>query len=169
MYLYTLIMLFVIVYTGEHYMVDLIAGGVLAFACFLAALRMRGKNRAVKEAKNNLKSILEPGRAPKSLIKGLIILLIGISIGSFNKHQFIYHSGRYKPYVPRYIDFIKNEGTYQNNYLVQIYLGHHYCYKGDERKALRHFELALSLSESEEQKKKAQGGILRCKRILEEK
>jgi hypothetical protein len=44
-HVYTLLILFTIVYTGDHYIVDIMAGGLLAAASFLAARKL-GKKMA---------------------------------------------------------------------------------------------------------------------------
>jgi membrane-associated phospholipid phosphatase len=170
-YLYALLMLFVIVYTGEHYIVDVLAGAVLAVFCYLAAWKTTGRKSELKNksAAPEPRQAGEPGKMYRALVGGILILFIGIAIGSYNRDQFLNRSVAYNLYVPRYIDFINHEEDFKSSYPVQLYLGSHYLFQGEYQKAVPYYERALSLSSNDQEKTRAEAGLNKCKEILGQK
>jgi membrane-associated phospholipid phosphatase len=170
-YLYALLMLFVIVYTGEHYIVDVLAGVVLAILCYFVAHKLTGmKSKTEKKhpvSENRQESGL--GKMYRAVIGGILILFIGILIGSYNRDQFLNHPIAYNLYVPKYIDFFKHEEDFRSNYQVQFYLGSHYLFKGEYQKAIPHYERSLSLSNNDQEKERAEAGINKCKELMGQK
>jgi membrane-associated phospholipid phosphatase len=170
-YLYALLMLFVIVYTGEHYIVDVLAGVVLAILCYFVAHKLTGmKSKTEKKhpvSENRQESGL--GKMYRAMIGGILILFIGMVIGSYNRNQFLKHAIAYNLYVPKYIDFFKHEQDFRSNYQVQFYLGSHYLFKGEYQKAIPHYERSLALSKTDQEKERAEAGLNKCKELVGQK
>jgi len=167
-YVYTLVILFAIVYTGDHYVIDVIAGLALAVACYWMARKIHA-GRPGKPAGGPEPEIgPRPGRAAlnKRILLGLGVFLVGIVIGSVNKTQFLLHSNSYDLDVPRYADFFKNEALYRDNYRVQAYFGGHALARRDYRKALARFERAAGLAGSPIEANETQMKINFCRRML---
>jgi len=170
-YLYALLMLFVIVYTGEHYIVDVLGGVVLAIFCYFLASKMT-KPKTKLEKKHQVTETdqgMERGRMYRALIGGMLILVIGIVIGSYNRDQFLKHPAAYNLYAPKYIDFFKNEQDYGSNYQVQYYLGSHYFFRGEYQTAILFYERCLSLGQNDQEKKRAEAGLKRCRQLTRPK
>ena len=167
-YIYTAIVLFTIVYTGDHYIVDILAGFLLAVACYFMAifyLKTRpGIGAETTTAGKGLK--FDPGDLAKPLLKGLALLLLGVSIGAVNKVQFTLSANSYGLNAPRYTDFFKHEETYRTNYKVQDYLGNHCLLKREYAKALPYFEQCLTLAASASEKSEAQYNLNYCRGLL---
>ena len=167
-YLYALLMLFVIVYTGEHYIVDVLAGAVLAILCYLVACKIAG----TKSKTDKIHPVSETPQGSgltkmyQALAGGILILVAGIAIGSYNRDQFLNHPGNYNLYVPKYIDFFKNEEDYKSNYQIQYYLGSHYFLRGEYQKALPFYERSLTLSRNDQEKQSAESGLKRCRESI---
>jgi tetratricopeptide (TPR) repeat protein len=161
-------MLFVIVYTGEHYIVDVLAGAVLAILCYLVACKIAG----TKSKTDKIHPVSETPQGSgltkmyQALAGGILILVAGIAIGSYNRDQFLNHPGNYNLYVPKYIDFFKNEEDYKSNYQIQYYLGSHYFLRGEYQKALPFYERSLTLSRNDQEKQSAESGLKRCRESI---
>jgi predicted PurR-regulated permease PerM len=164
-------MLFVIVYTGEHYIVDVLAGAILAILCYFAAHKItRMKSRVEeKEGISGIEYKNALGKMAKTVIGGIIILFIGVAIGSYNRNQFLNHPVAYNLYMPKYVDFIKHEEEFLSSYQVQLYLGSHSLFRGEFQKAIPYYERALSLSKNEQERERAEAGLSKCKELLERK
>jgi hypothetical protein len=167
-YLYVLLMLFAIVYTGDHYLADALAGGVLAVLCYLAAAAITKKDPAIRapdaagpeaEARNRTRLVT-------SLVGGFVILAAGIGIGSYNRGQFVRYPMAYNLYAPRYVDFFKHEADFQSNFQVQFYLGSYHFLRKDARRAMTYYEKCLTIAQSDEEKKRAEGGLEACRKVL---
>lgn len=149
--LYTLLMLFTIVYTGDHYVVDILAGFPLALLCYILAFRVKGHSIVSKPQSMlpELKMISKPVFAFKyrTLVGGAALLALGISIGTANKNQFSQHPDRYDyTFAPRYEDFFNNQEAFQDNFKVQLYFGNHFLLKKEYLTALLYFERARKIS-----------------------
>lgn len=167
-HVYTLIILFTIVYTGDHYVMDVIAGLALAVACYWMARKIHA-GRLIKPAGGTEPDRgAPPGRGVlnKRILMGLGVFFVGIVIGSVNKTQFLLHSSSYNLDVPRYADFFKNESLYRDNYRVQAYFGGHSLARRDYRKALACFEKAAELAGSAIEANETQMKINFCRRML---
>jgi membrane-associated phospholipid phosphatase len=168
-YLYTLSVLFAIVYSGDHYVTDVIAGLALAIGCYLLAMRIPKKRPPLP--KDEPKSDVETpfGRAVmrKRLLLGLGIFFVGIVLGGINKAQFVLQKG-YDLNVPKYVDFIGNPERYRDSYLVQTYFGNHFLARNDHRTALRYFERSLELARTPLEKRESQMRISFCLKALDQ-
>jgi hypothetical protein len=167
-YLYVLLMLFAIAYTGDHYVVDIIAGGILAGLCYGAAVLITKRDFAAKEPGPGSQAVEDGNRARllRSLVGGFVILGVGIGIGSANREQFVRHPMAYNLYAPRYVDFFKNEGDFHSNFHVQFYLGSYHFLRKDIRTAMVYYEKSLKAARSDEEKKRAEGGLEACRKVL---
>jgi membrane-associated phospholipid phosphatase len=167
-YIYAAIVLLAIVYTGDHYITDILAGLILAVACYFLAVRyMKSRPIIGSETTTGVKGpMIDPGGLAKPLLKGLAVLLLGISIGAVNKVQFTLSASSYGLNAPRYADFFKHEETYQTNYKVQDYLGNYFLLKREYAKALPYFERCLSLAADSSEKSQAEYNLSYCKGLL---
>jgi PAP2 superfamily len=166
--LYVFLMIFAIVYTGDHYVVDIIAGGLLALLCYGGAVLITKKDSAATEPTsggqaNEPKSHV---RLLRSLIGGAVILSVGIGVGSYNRRQFVRYPMAYNLYAPRYVDFFKNEADFQSNFQVQFYLGSYHFLRKEIPTATVYYEKSLKVARSDEEKKRAEGGLEACRKVL---
>lgn len=160
-YLYALLMQFAIVYTGDHYVTDVLAGFILGGLCYGGAVLITGKDTRAEgpAAAGKVEAEVSPGKLIKALAGGLVILLVGIGIGSYNRDQFLGNPTAYGLYVPRYADFFRHEGVYAANFQVQYYLGSHHFLKGDYNRATAYFEKCRALARNETERQRAETGI----------
>jgi membrane-associated phospholipid phosphatase len=168
-YVYTLAVLFTIVYSGDHYVTDVLAGLVLAAACYALARRACKKRSALSGAADDgtdAGSSFGGAVMKKRVLAGLGVFLAGIVIGGLNKTQFVMSANSYNLDVPRYVDFFKNEDRYGDSYPVQSYFGNHYLAKHDPGTALRYFETSLALARNPMEKKETQMRISFCRQTL---
>ena len=155
--LYMLLMDFTIVYSSDHYLVDLGAGILLASACYVFVFR-RAAGREARPA----------GRAPwLPVAAGAGLLVLGVGLGLANKHAFESHPQDYDyATVPRYVDFTRNEARYAESFAVQMYLGGHAIARGSSEKALAYFERALALAPGRAERKRAELRVAQCRALL---
>lgn len=167
-YLYVFLMLFAIVYTGDHYVVDILAGGLLAILCYGAALLLTKKDFESRDSDldrkegNNKIDV----RLLRSLFAGLAILGIGIGIGSYNRQQFVRYPMAYNLYAPRYVDFFKKESEFQSNFQVQFYLGSYHFLRKEMTTAMTYYEKALKLARNDQEKTRAEGALEACRKVI---
>jgi hypothetical protein len=152
-HVYTLVILFTIVYTGDHYVVDILAGGLLAGASFLAA------GAIVKRSADEAPA--PDGGGPRTLNRALAaggaLLAAGILIGVVTGSQFERHPERYDYRSgPRFADILADEAKYADAYGPQLYFGNYDSVRGDDRRALGHFEKAFGLADTHAEKKAAE-------------
>jgi membrane-associated phospholipid phosphatase len=160
-YLYAVLMQFAIVYTGDHYVTDALAGFVLAGFCYGAALFLTQKDtRAEKTvAVGKPEAAGTPRKLVGALAGGILILFSGIAIGSYNRDQFLHNPTAYGLYVPRYVDFFRHESDYATNFQVQYYLGSHHFLKREFDQAIAYFEKCLAMARNEAERQRAETGI----------
>jgi membrane-associated phospholipid phosphatase len=168
-YIYTAIILFTITYTGDHYITDILAGFLLAVACYFLAIQyIKSRPSIESETTTGAKgSKFDPRGLAKPLLKGLAVLLLGTCIGAVNKVQFTLNTSSYGLNAPRYADFFKHEETYRTNYKVQDYMGNHFLLKREYAKALPYFERCLSLAADSSEKSQAQYNLSYCRGLLD--
>jgi hypothetical protein len=154
-------MQFAIIYTGDHYVTDVLAGFALAGFCYWAALVLTRKDAPAESAipAEKLEAAVIPKKLVRAVVGGLLILLAGIVIGSYNRGQFLHNATAYGLYMPRYADFFRHEADYATNFQVQYYLGsHHFLKRGFDR-AIPYFEKCLAIARTEEERQRAETGI----------
>jgi membrane-associated phospholipid phosphatase len=160
-YLYALLMQFAIIYTGDHYVADALAGFVLAGFCYVAALVLTKKvwpaESTVLAAKPGPEVI--PKKLVRALVGGLLILVAGIGIGSYNRGEFLNNATAYGLYMPRYTDFFRHEADFATNFQVQYYLGSHHFLKRDYDRAISYFEKGLAIARNQAERQRAETGI----------
>lgn len=168
-YIYSLIVLFAIVYTGDHYIVDIIAGAVLAFICFWSTFKIKKIYLRLETKKELSQKYKEPTFFRKNvhLVLGAMFLTLGMTIGLTNKSQFEKQPEKYDfRYVPYYVDFFKHGDLYNNDYHIQYYFGNHSLHNGKVKVALTFFERALDLNNNIIEKKQALMKIRQCEILL---
>jgi membrane-associated phospholipid phosphatase len=170
-YIYTAIVLFTIVYTGDHYVTDVLAGLLLAVACYVLADRyMKPRpNIGSKTAIGVKEPKLDSENLTKPLLLGLAVLVLGVSIGAVNRVQFNLNASSYGLNAPRYVDFFKHEEAYLTNFKVQDYLGNHFLLKREYARAIPHFERCLSLAADASERTQAQYHLNYCRSLLKRK
>lgn len=167
-YIYALTILFTIVYTGDHYITDILAGLALSVACYLIALRIHKKALTEEEGEPPQRSdvAFEPAALKNRLLLGLAVMFVGVVIGSANKTQFLLHGNLFGPDAPRYADFFKNEGRYRDNYLIQRYFGNHFLLYEDYPRALGYLERAAALGRNPAEVEEAGSRAQYCRNML---
>jgi len=171
LYVYTLAVLFAIVYSGDHYVMDILAGLVLAAACFSVAVRRRARTPAAPGA-DTAGDAGDPSGGTslkKRLLVGLAVLLAGIALGGVNKTQFVLHANSYNLDVPRYADFFRHEDRYAASFPVQLYFGNHFMARTDYAAAVRYFERGLALVRNPIEAQDVRMKIKFCRRALGQK
>ncbi len=106
-YLYTLLIFFTITYTGDHYIVDAIAGIMLAIFCYLISTIVKTSplKSELKTPRNKKRDNSNFLKKNGSLIIGVILLAAGISIGLGIKNQLRDTYNMENLHIPKYIDF----------------------------------------------------------------
>lgn len=166
-YLYTLLVLFAIVYSGDHYITDILAGLILALICYFTAIKiLKVKNGRPKDF-SPVESVDGLSRLKNGVILGLIILMIGISIGMMNKKAFLGDPDDYSLNAPRYVDFSEKEEKYTANFHVQMYFGEYHVVREDYQSAYPHFQRCLALSTDTIQEKKARQHLVFSRRMIQ--
>lgn len=141
-YIYTALILFTIVYTGDHYVVDIISGMIIAWISFIISknIRYRNVNNSQEKFKFN-KLILKPG-----IIAGIFILTGSILIGQLIKTPLKDYYSQYTQL--NFVDFIDHPEKADSNYKIAIFLGDHYYGREIWPQALYFYEKAQSLASS---------------------
>jgi membrane-associated phospholipid phosphatase len=170
-YVYTLAVLFAIVYSGDHYIMDVLAGLALAAASFAVGKRILKKARPALDGAvvAEVGGPLAGSMLKRRLLLGLGVFLIGIALGGINKSEFVLSANSYNLDVPRYVDFFRNENAYRDNYSVQLYFGNHFLARKDNQAALGYFENSLALARNPVERKEAQLRISYCRQLLSAK
>lgn len=167
-YVYTILVLFAITYTGDHYIVDILAGILLAALCYILVFKTRIKFFS-PSAKQPPAASLPWVKRNKHLFIGAVILFLGISLGLSIKGRLSADYNFWNLYVPKYVDFINNQEDYAHHYSIQFYFGCHYLFHGDLNKAEIHLNNALRLSELPRERKEVLRRIeqLNCQKSQE--
>ncbi len=168
-YLYVLLMLFAIVYTGDHYIVDVLAGGLLALLCYGVGFLVTKKEVETGDPGSGRTKAESKGDAQllRSVVAGLAILVVGIGIGSYNRGQFIRYPMAYNLYAPRYVDFFKRQGDFQSNFHVQFYLGSYHFLRNKITVAMAFYERALKLARNAQEKARVEGALEACRKVMD--
>jgi membrane-associated phospholipid phosphatase len=147
-YVYTLAVLFAIVYSGDHYVTDILAGAILAVAFYVVAVKRLARRPSFAD-RDAAAETAGPAGGPalrKQLLVGLAVLLAGVALGGVNKTQFGLRANSYNMDVPRYVDFFRHQDRYEASFPVQLYFGNHFMAKKDYATAIRFFEKSLALA-----------------------
>ncbi|MHB8094861.1 MAG: phosphatase PAP2 family protein [Candidatus Aminicenantales bacterium] len=168
-YVYTTVVLFTIVYTGDHYVVDVLAGLALAVACYAVAAQMsrRSRSDASGDPVQGEASTASNAAMNKKVLLGLGVFLVGVAIGSANKTQFLLNPTSYGMDVPRYADFFRKGDRYKDSFPIQIYLGNHYLAQRDYRNALGHLERCAELARDSREVDYIEMRLRECRRMLD--
>lgn len=167
-YLYTLLIFFTITYTGDHYIVDAIAGVMLAIFCYLISTIVKTSllKSELKTPRNKKRDNSNFLKKNGSLIIGVILLAAGISIGLGIKNQLRDTYNMENLHIPKYIDFFWNQKDYEDDYNIQFYFGNYFLFREKTEKALFFFERALSLSKTYTEEKQVLVKIQQCRELL---
>jgi len=167
---YTLTVIFTIIYTGDHYVLDILAGSLLAFLCFVWAFKKRTPHGHKQASSGKATSLSPRFNAKKTFLIGVALLSFGIIVGLYNKNQFHSSSERYNlQYAPNYIDFLHNQQRYQMNFKVQMYFGNHSFLKKDYKKALFYYKQAGKAARQFSDERLAELKINQIEHFLNEK
>lgn len=141
LYLYTCLMLFTIIYTGDHYVIDILAGALLAFISYLLSEKIH--SNTMSTADNVTKVDIRPR------IKAFLataILLISIISGQIIKP--VLKQYYLKLSHLNFIDFTKHREKAESNFLIALYLGDFEAEQNDKSKALYYYNRAYSLAKN---------------------
>jgi len=167
-YLYTLLIFLTITYSGDHYIVDTIAGVMLAIICYSISTKVKNPHlksslRTTRNKKREKSNFLKKNA---SLIIGVLLLTAGISIGLGIKNQLRDKYNMENLHIPKYIDFFRNQEDYEDDYNIQFYFGNYFLFREKTEKALSFYERALSLSKTYTEKKQVLMKIQQCRELL---
>ena len=167
-YLYALTVLFTVVYTGDHYVTDVLAGLVLAVFCYLAAARFPGGRESPppEGPRPSEGGALLKGSLIRPVLTGLLIFLAGAGAGWVNRALVTPGVDFFDTDVPRYADFLGSEDRYRDSFSVQLYFGNHYLAWKDQKQALGFFERSRELARTAEESREARAKIAACRRAL---
>lgn len=170
-YFYSLSIFFTITYTGDHYIVDTIAGVLLAIICYSISTKVKTPllKSNLKTPRNKKRDKCNFLKKNSNLIIGILILAAGISIGLGIKNQLRDKYNMENLHIPKYIDFFRNQEKYEDDYYIQFYFGNYSLSREKTEKALFFFERALSLSKTYTEKKQALVKIQQCRELLSER
>ena len=153
-YVYTFLILFTIVYTGDHYMVDLLAGIVLAIVSFILSSSIQNKQKKQPFFHSYLRIHVHP-RIP--IIVGFFIIVLSISIGNLIKKPLQKYYQNFA--TINFIDFTSNPEKVENNFAICLYLGDHYLSQKKYNQAYSLYKKALQLAQTISDKKLIQKKI----------
>lgn len=165
-YFYTILVLFTVVYSGDHYVTDLFAGMILAIVCYYSTLIILNNKVGNQEILASEKLIVGFSDLTKPIIIGMILFILGISIGSINKRQFFFHPNNYSLNAPRYVDFFNFKEKYAADFHIQMYFGKYYSIREEYKKALPCFQQVLSLAKNSSEEQIAKQQIIFCNRMI---
>ncbi len=156
-YLYTLSVLFAIVYSGDHYVTDVLAGLALwpspaTLSAAKGSAERRGAGRG-RPARAGGAAGAMPSR--RGSCSAWACFLIGVVIGGANKTQFGMRANSYGLDVPRYVDFFRDPDRYKDSYPVQPYFGRHFLARNEYRTALGYLEASLRLARTPKETQEA--------------
>jgi len=170
-HLYTALVLFTIVYTGDHYIVDILGGALLALLSYVLGFSIVRRQAARRLSGGQTPHPDEhPAPRPfrsKRLALGGAFLVLSVVIALYCGRQFERNPEDYNyRFAPRFTDFLDDETAYAGNYGVQLYFGNHALSGGDAARALPYFEKALELARTFTDKKNADMKIRQCRSRL---
>lgn len=140
-YIYTGLIFFTIIYTGDHYVIDIGAGCLLAYLSFLTAYKLI-KKRTITQNTNP-----DPSRKvlnKSALISGVLIILFSLSVGHHIKPELKRYYAEFGHL--KFPDFTNHPEKAESSYYLAAYLGDFYSSKADRIKALKYYKLSLQLA-----------------------
>jgi len=152
-YIYASAVFFTIIYTGDHYIVDVIAGIILAAVSFFISVLFSKKQ--FHSQKYSLK-----------MSAGIFIFIFSITGGLSIKPTLTKIYNLENIHIPRYVDFIKDAEKYTNNFSVNFYLADHYFFHNKYEDSIYFFLKAREASENFMERKKAEQKIKECRKFL---
>lgn len=152
-YLYTLLIFFTIIYTGDHYIIDLIAGLTLAFLSFFLGRLIRNK---LNFQPSSPLSSTGFHYSRLSIIGAILIITLSISMGNLIKKPLRQYYQDFT--VINFIDFTSSPPKI-NNFAVYLYLGDHYLHLKKYSRAYFSYKKAAQLAQTNSDKKLVQQKI----------
>lgn len=152
-YLYTFLILFTIVYTGDHYIVDLIAGITLAFLSLILGGLIQHK---LKKQPLSPSSPQPLRHSRLSILFAVIIIIFSLSIGNSIKKPLQQYYQDFT--IINFIDFTSYPNKI-NNFAAYLYLGDHYVHHEKFNQAYSYYQKAAQLARTTPDKKLVQQKI----------
>jgi hypothetical protein len=159
-HLYTLLVFFMLVATGDHYTLDIAAGVLLAAAAYVIGFRI------VKPGIPAGDPAAEAAQKTRAVALGCALFALGIGVGMFTRNGFRSAPEAYHSAGPRFADIFAREAEFGDSYGAQFYFGSYRLVHGDTARALGYFEKALPLSRDFTERKSAEMRIKQCRALL---
>lgn len=140
-YIYTAAIFFTIIYTADHYVIDILAGIILAILSYLLPKNFGKKGINTKQGRlteENLKTDRKP------IVVGVLIIAFSLTAGIYIKPELQRYYNDYSHL--NFPDFISYPEKADSNYLIAVYLGDYFSYHGNNEIALKYYEKALKLA-----------------------
>lgn len=153
-YFYTGLIFFTIVYTGDHYVIDIAAGCLLAFLSFLSA------DKLIKKRTHYQNDNLGPTGTVLNkitLISGLLIILLSLSVGHYIKPGLKRYYAEFGHL--RFPDFINHPEKANDNYLIAVYMANYFLSHNDKDSGKRYLEKAKILAPNIFERKKLENNL----------
>lgn len=153
-YIYTLIIFFTIIYTADHYVIDIIAGLSLAVISFILT------NIFIKKARyftNKRSRLAEPVINRKTIISGTIIIVFSLATGLVIKPELAKYYAEYSHLF--FPDFVRHPEKANDNYLIAIYLADYFLNHDGRATGLTYLEKAKRLAPNIYERKKIEDKI----------
>jgi hypothetical protein len=187
-HLYTLLVFFMLVATGDHYTLDIAAGVLLAAAAYVIGFRivkpgipsattrlsataaptgLIGLSETTGSTGSSGDPAAEAAQKTRAVALGCALFALGIGVGMFTRNGFrsapeAYHYSA----GPRFADIFAREAEFGDSYGAQFYFGSYRLVHGDTARALGYFEKALPLSRDFTERKSAEMRIKQCRALL---
>ncbi|MDH7493685.1 MAG: phosphatase PAP2 family protein [Candidatus Saccharicenans sp.] len=140
-YIYTAIIFFTIIYTGDHYVIDIIAGVGLALLSFCLS-RFHSHKKPPNDHSFIMAQKSEPNKV--QLLIGIFIIAFSLLTGPFIKPGLkTYYADFSHLYFP---DFIKHPKKAESNYYIASYLGDFFRHNLAREKARKFYKMAIELA-----------------------
>jgi hypothetical protein len=150
-----------IVATGDHYTLDILAGVLLAGIAYAIGFRL------IKPEAPGDAPAAAGARKKKAIAMGCGLFALGIGLGIFTRNGFRSAPEAYEYGAgPRFADIFAREAEFVDNYGVQFYFGSFRLVHGDTKQALGYFEKALPLARGFTERKTTEMRIKECRAKL---
>lgn len=146
-YIYTAIIIFTIVYTGDHYIADILAGILISILSFFFS------NRVLLPLKNKPQTGIFSINKVK-VLASIIILIVSILTGLAIKPELSHFYSDY--YHLNFVDFTKKPEKARSSFLISLYLGEHEIRLNNKQKALEYLKQAYDLAKDERERKQVE-------------